>query len=81
MAPLLIGKFGDYYDQVNMAWMWRASTSTPRLGTFVGGFQAFLDLLAGSAAAGSAYSPEHAGAAYRARRWGGLSVVVGRRDV
>ncbi len=45
---LLIGKFGDYYDQVNMAWMWaRIYKRTPRLGTFVGGFQAFLDLLAG----------------------------------
>lgn len=44
---LLIGKFGDYYDQVNMAWMWaRIYKRTPRLGTFVGGFQAFLELLA-----------------------------------
>mgnify|MGYP001226996625 CR=1 FL=1 len=44
---LLIGKFGTYYDQVNMAWMWaRIYKRTPRLGTFVGGFQAFLELLA-----------------------------------
>lgn len=44
---LLIGKFGTHYDQVNMAWFWaRVYKRTPRLGTFVGGFQAFLDLLA-----------------------------------
>jgi protoporphyrinogen oxidase len=44
---LLISKFGEYYDQVNMAWMWaRIYKRTPRLGTFAGGFQAFLELLA-----------------------------------
>lgn len=44
---LLIGKFGAYYDKVNMAWFWaRVFKRTPRLGTFEGGFQAFLDLLA-----------------------------------
>ncbi len=44
---LLISKFGDYYDQINMAWMWaRIYKRTPRLGTFAGGFQAFLNLLA-----------------------------------
>lgn len=49
---LLIGKFGSYYDQVNMAWMWaRVYKRTPRLGTFVGGFQAFLELLAARATA------------------------------
>jgi protoporphyrinogen oxidase len=45
--PLLIGKFSEYYDQVNMAWMWaRIHARTTRLGTFVGGFQAFFDTLA-----------------------------------
>jgi protoporphyrinogen oxidase len=45
---LLIGKFGEYYDQVNMAWFWaRVYKRTTRLGTFEGGFQAFLELLAG----------------------------------
>jgi protoporphyrinogen oxidase len=45
--PLLIGKFSDYYNQVNMAWMWaRIHARTTRLGTFVGGFQAFFDTLA-----------------------------------
>ncbi len=45
--PLLIGKFSDYYNQVNMAWMWaRIHARTTRLGTFVGGFQAFFNTLA-----------------------------------
>jgi protoporphyrinogen oxidase len=45
---LLISKFGHYFDQVNMAWFWaRVYKRTPRLGTFAGGFQAFLELLAG----------------------------------
>lgn len=44
--PLLIGKFGPYYEQVNMAWMWaRLKVRSPRLGYFVGGFQAFVDRL------------------------------------
>lgn len=45
--PLLEGKFGPYYKEVNMAWFWaRVKARTPRLGTFEGGFQAFADLLA-----------------------------------
>jgi protoporphyrinogen oxidase len=45
--PLLVGKFGPHYREVNMAWFWaRVKARTPRLGTFVGGFQAFLDALA-----------------------------------
>ena len=45
--PLLIGKFGEYYREVNMAWFWaRIHKRTPRLGYFVGGFQALLDVLA-----------------------------------
>ncbi|MBK8985046.1 MAG: NAD(P)/FAD-dependent oxidoreductase [Chloroflexi bacterium] len=44
--PLLIGKFGPYYQEVNMAWMWaRLHVRTPKLGYFVGGFQAFIDQL------------------------------------
>ncbi|MGJ3238039.1 MAG: NAD(P)/FAD-dependent oxidoreductase [Anaerolineae bacterium] len=43
---LLMGKFGTYYDQVNMAWMWsRVQARSLKLGTFEGGFQNFLDLL------------------------------------
>lgn len=45
--PLLISKFGDDYVDVNMAWMWaRFKARTPRLGTFEGGFQAFIDTFA-----------------------------------
>ena len=45
--PLLIGKFGPHYRDVNMAWFWaRIKARTPRLGTFEGGFQAFMDGLA-----------------------------------
>src|SRR5262245_60871744 len=46
--PLLVGKFGErYYREINLAWLWaRIKARTPRLGTFQGGFQAFLDLLA-----------------------------------
>lgn len=42
--PMLVGKFGPYYREVNMAWMWaRFKARTPSLGTFEGGFQAFAD--------------------------------------
>ncbi|HEX9796918.1 MAG TPA: NAD(P)/FAD-dependent oxidoreductase [Anaerolineales bacterium] len=45
--PLLEGKFGPHYEQVNMAWFWaRVKARTPRLGTYEGGFQAFADDLA-----------------------------------
>jgi protoporphyrinogen oxidase len=45
--PLVIGKFGPYYQDVNMAWMWaRLKARTTRLGTFKGGFQAFADRFA-----------------------------------
>lgn len=44
--PLLIGKFGPYYQDANMAWMWaRLHVRSPRLGYFQGGFQAFIDRL------------------------------------
>jgi protoporphyrinogen oxidase len=42
--PMLQGKFGPYYKDVNMAWMWaRFHARTSRLGTYEGGFQAFVD--------------------------------------
>ena len=42
--PMLIGKFGPHYQDVNMAWMWaRMHARTSRLGTYVGGFQSFTD--------------------------------------
>ena len=44
--PLLIGKFGPYFREANMAWMWaRLKVRSPRLGYFEGGFQAFTDRL------------------------------------
>jgi protoporphyrinogen oxidase len=45
--PLLVGKFGPFYRDVNMAWMWaRIKARSTRLGTFEGGFQRFADLFA-----------------------------------
>ena len=45
--PLMVGKFGPYYKEVNMAWMWaRLKARTTRLGTFKGGFQLFADKFA-----------------------------------
>ena len=46
--PMLVGKFGEEnLKTVNMAWLWaRLHSRTTRLGTFVGGFQAFVDKLA-----------------------------------
>ncbi len=46
--PMLVGKFGEEnLPVVNMAWFWaRIHARTARLGTFVGGFQAFMDKLA-----------------------------------
>jgi protoporphyrinogen oxidase len=42
--PMLIGKFGPYYRDVNMAWFWaRIHARTTKLGTYQGGFQAFAD--------------------------------------
>src|SRR5712692_6917775 len=46
--PMLVGKFGEEnLKVVNMAWLWaRLHSRTTRLGTFVGGFQNFLNKLA-----------------------------------
>lgn len=45
--PLLIGKFGESYKEVNMAWMWaRIRARSLRLGIFKGGFQAFMATVA-----------------------------------
>lgn len=45
--PLLIGKFAEQYDTVPMSFMWaRIVKRTLKLGTYTGGFQAFLDELA-----------------------------------
>jgi protoporphyrinogen oxidase len=45
--PMLQGKFGAHYRDVNLAWFWaRIYKRTPKLGYFRGGFQAFVDGLA-----------------------------------
>ncbi len=50
--PLLIGKFGDHYQEVNLAWFWaRIFKRSPSLGYFEGGFQALIDRLAEKARA------------------------------
>jgi len=42
--PLVVGKFGPYASEVNMAWLWaRLKARTTRLGTYAGGFQQFCD--------------------------------------
>ena len=47
--PMLIGKFGPHYQEANMAWMWaRLHVRSTKLGYFEGGFQAFVDRLAGA---------------------------------
>lgn len=44
--PLLAGKFGADYREVNMAWFWaRIHKRSPALGYYVGGFQALADRL------------------------------------
>ncbi len=46
--PMLVGKFGEKnLAVVNAAWFWaRVKARTTKLGTFAGGFQRFLDMLA-----------------------------------
>lgn len=42
--PLLANKFGEYYQQVNMAWFWaRLHKRTPRLGYYLGGYQTLIN--------------------------------------
>ena len=50
--PMLQGKFGDHFAEVNLAWFWaRIYKRTPKLGYYQGGFQAFVDGLAAAATA------------------------------
>lgn len=45
--PMLIGKFGDGYQEVPMSWFWaRIHKRTRSLGYYAGGFQTFVDALA-----------------------------------
>ena len=48
--PMLEGKFGPHFRDVNLAWFWaRVYKRTPRLGYYRGGFQAFVDRLGAAA--------------------------------
>lgn len=43
----LQGKFGDFYQKINLAWFWaRVAARTTKLAYFDGGFQSFIDFLA-----------------------------------
>lgn len=45
--PMLEGKFGPHFDEVNLAWFWaRVYKRTPKLIYYHGGFQAFVEGLA-----------------------------------
>ncbi|RLT40426.1 MAG: FAD-dependent oxidoreductase [Chloroflexi bacterium] len=45
--PMLEGKFGPHFRDVNLAWFWaRIYKRTPRLAYYRGGFQGFVDVLA-----------------------------------
>ena len=45
--PMLEGKFGSHFQDVNLAWFWaRIYKRTPQLGYYRGGFQGFVDALA-----------------------------------
>ncbi len=77
----LQGKFGDYYREVNLAWFWaRVYARTTQLAYFDGGFQAFIDHLAGCVQQQGVQI--HTGAAVEAVRpaaGGGLTVEVAGR--
>ena len=48
--PMLEGKFGPHFQDVNLAWFWaRVYKRTPRLGYYQGGFQSFVDRLGAAA--------------------------------
>ncbi len=70
--PLLEGKFGDGYSQVNMAWFWaRIHKRSPALGYCAGGFQALADRLAQAVAeAGGQVRLQQAVRAVHPRRGG-----------
>jgi len=78
--PMLVGKFGEEnLPIVNMAWFWaRIHARTPRLGTFTGGFQAFMDKLAAVVRAqGAALHLDTPVTGLRKRVDGGVHVAAG----
>ncbi len=79
--PMLQGKFGAHYAEVNLAWFWaRIFKRTPQLGYYRGGFQSFVDGLADAVQRfGTVVHTEARVQAIRPAAEGGLYVeVVGR---
>jgi protoporphyrinogen oxidase len=76
--PLLVGKFGEEnLAVVNMAWMWaRVHVRTTRLGTFKGGFQAFMDRLADVVGAQGGTIALDTPVSSLSRQGGGIEVVT-----
>lgn len=74
----LQGKFGDYYQEVNLAWFWaRVFARTPKLAYFDGGFQAFVDHLAQRVQQqGAVITTNAAVEAIRPQPAGGFDVIV-----
>jgi len=80
--PMLQGKFGPYYEEVNLAWFWaRIYKRTPRLGYYRGGFQALVDGLAHACQAAGVHI--HTGAPARAILAGprGYTVQLGAESM
>ena len=75
----LQGKFGEHYQQVNLAWFWaRVYARTPQLAYFDGGFQAFIDHLSVRVRQqGAQIRTAAAVEAIRPRPSGGYDVVAG----
>lgn len=78
----LQGKFGDHYQDVNLAWFWaRVVARTPRLAYFDGGFQSFIEHLAQKVRQqGAAIRTSCTVQAIRPRSDGGYDVVIDGRS-
>lgn len=75
--PLLIGKFAEQYDTVPMSYVWgRIVKRTRKIGTYIGGFQAFLDELARQLAAKGVTIQLHTRAERIGRQNGRLTIAV-----
>ncbi|MBI5877949.1 MAG: NAD(P)/FAD-dependent oxidoreductase [Chloroflexi bacterium] len=77
--PMLVGKFGEeHVKTVNMAWLWaRLHSRTTTLGTYVGGFQAFLnDFAARVQTQGAQIRLNTAVSGIRSEAHGGLTIAA-----
>ena len=81
--PMLLGKFGPHYKEVNMAWFWaRLKARTTRLGTYQGGFQAFADEFAEILRRAGRQDPlQHPHRAASARPEDGLTLQLERGEL